>query len=428
MFGILRPEYAEDAPIAPIAPDISLPPPNSMASPPDGSFATREELLASIKAWAAHQGYAIVIARSRKNRLWLKCDRGGKYENRRNLTPEVRKRKRSESRLVDCPFKMLATLRKDEMWNVSTEIGEHNHGPSKDPSVHPTLRRLTPAQLHKVNEMTNEGHSPTEILIELQAHWPNIHVLKRDIYNIRKKIKAEKEVADGAAVPAEGFATPNGSFPGPTPNGRWEWVPDGAEVKSKGKGKGRRQNAASVIPQPCIDPQLQNHSLSQPQPGFPQGSVGANHQFLRQAPGVSFMGNQDRTTPAGLEGPSAGPSTLNPPTSFGGADTTANHAPAPEDDPPLASSSSNLSNNLLAQFRPGRPAQPHATDTAVMLPATQPANANPPVQNPHAAPTVPTAQVLTTKIQRMEKELMDHKTILSQILQAVKVIHGEQHE
>lgn len=82
---------------------------------------------------------------------------------------------------------MLAALRKDGVWNVSTEIGEHNHGPSEDPSVHPTLRRLTPAQLDKVNEMTDDGHSPTEILVELQALWPNINVLKRDIYNIRKR-------------------------------------------------------------------------------------------------------------------------------------------------------------------------------------------------------------------------------------------------
>lgn len=247
-------------------------------------------------------------------------------------------------------------------------------------------------------------------------------------------MKAGKEGADGTAVPANDFATPNGSFPGPTPNGRWEWVPDGAEVKSKGKGKGKMRVAGSIVPQPCIDPQLQNPGLSQPSQVFPSGSVAAHQQFLRQAAGVPFMGNQDRNTSAGLEGPSAGPSTLNPPTSFG-ADTTAAYVPASEDDqPPVSAPASlphnppvsapaSLPNNPPARFRAGRPAQSHATDTAVMLPAAQPANAN-----PHPAPAVPTVQVLTTKIQRMEKELIDHKAILSQILQAVKIMHVEQQE
>ena len=53
-----------------------------------------------------------VSCRGNANRTLLKSDRGGVYENRRNLTPEQRKRKRSDSRLLGCPFRMLAVVRK----------------------------------------------------------------------------------------------------------------------------------------------------------------------------------------------------------------------------------------------------------------------------------------------------------------------------
>ncbi len=36
----------------------------SLLPPLDATYATRAELLTSVKAWAAGQGYAIVIARS----------------------------------------------------------------------------------------------------------------------------------------------------------------------------------------------------------------------------------------------------------------------------------------------------------------------------------------------------------------------------
>ena len=244
-------------------------PTNSMAPMPPSQFNSREELLESAKQWAAQQGYAIVIARSRFNRLWLKCDRGGQYENRRNLTPEQRKRKRSDSRLLGCPFRMLAVVRKDGVWKVSTENPEHNHGPSEDLSQHPTLRRLTEEQSAKVNEMTEAGNSPAETLEELKRIWPGIKVLTRDIYNARKKYKAQKEMAEIAAKNADiveeqqEFVDPNESIPGPTPNGRWEWVPEG---DSSGKNKRRRRRPP--IEQQPLDPALQpnvpnlQHSMS----------------------------------------------------------------------------------------------------------------------------------------------------------------------
>lgn len=133
MFGILRPSSREPTPIPQ---NVEPPPARSMAPVPQGLYPNRDELMDHVKSWAKHQGYAIVISRSRANRLWLKCDRGGRYENRRNLTDEQRKRKRGDSRLMGCPFMVIAVL-KDNTWKVKTEVENHNHGPSDDLTAHP---------------------------------------------------------------------------------------------------------------------------------------------------------------------------------------------------------------------------------------------------------------------------------------------------
>ena len=93
MFGILKPPSPRETP----APQPATPPPSgSMAPVPAAHFNSSDKVKQYAKDWAKTQGYAIVINRSRQNRLWLKCDRGGKYEDRHNLTEANRKRKRGE--------------------------------------------------------------------------------------------------------------------------------------------------------------------------------------------------------------------------------------------------------------------------------------------------------------------------------------------
>lgn len=296
MFGVLRPSSPQQDRM-PISPATSPQPPNSLAPMPPREYRTREELLAGTKDWAAQQGFAVVIARSRFNRLWLKCDRGGTYENRRNLTPDQRKRKRGDSRLLGCPFKMIATVKRDGIWRVETETPTHNHEPSDDLSAHPTLRRMTDEQLQKVHEMCDDGRSPAETIEALRSVWPDIKVLTRDIYNARKKYKTQKELAEAAAGGPQqhSFDDPNGVFPGPDENGRWAWVPDGEEVTSKKKRR-RRTAPAATSSSSALDPQLHTpnqftsaqppisvpdqHSLqddyhdSVDQPSFPQPNFG----------------------------------------------------------------------------------------------------------------------------------------------------------
>ena len=87
-----------------------------MLPPPSGQFASRDELLAHVRAFAITQGYAVTVKRSRTDRqgeiknVTLRCDRGGSYRNRLNLTADSHRRQ-TASRLLDCPFELFGTKR-----------------------------------------------------------------------------------------------------------------------------------------------------------------------------------------------------------------------------------------------------------------------------------------------------------------------------
>ena len=388
---------------------------------PPAEFRSRDELLSGCKDWAASQGYAVVIARSRFNRLWLKCDRGGVYENRRNLTPDQRKRKRGDSRLLGCPFKMLATCKKDGVWRVETDIADHNHGPSDDLSAHPTLRRMTDEQVRKVHEMCDAGKSPAETLEELKALWPDIKVLTRDIYNARKKYKTEKEEAALAAgLPEEQpWQDPNEmGLPGPNPNGRWAWVPDGEEVTSK-KSKKRKRTAPASNPrstpapaaQSTLDPQLQTpnttHSLHQ--------SLSTTGQQLldefSRSPQLQY-GRYDSTPNALQHHPSTN-GTENHSGFYQNRNDNSPQYPVP----PYAN---HQQNTTPSRLRSQRPPAPTATMSANQNAVENNASSNAALGGSKA----PSGQVLMSRIERMEKEQRDQKNMLAQILGAVQGIHS----
>ena len=431
MFGVLRPHTpVRERPST--APNASPPPPHSLAPIPSTVFRSREELLEGCKDWSATQGYAIVIARSRVNRLWLKCDRGGTYENRRNLMPDQRKRKRADSRLLGCPFKVIAAHKKDGSWTVDTEIGNHNHEPSDDLSAHPTLRRMTDQQLQKVHDMCDAGRSPAETLEELKAVWPGIKVLTRDIYNARKKYKTLKEEAEAAAELSreQPYQDPNElGLNGPSPNGRWAWVPEGEEVTNK-KAKKRRKDAKDIqqSSQPALDPHLQTQASSSPSAqATPSDQLYQNAFNNLQKPALKLRwipqkadSQSDLVPPNQRHNPSTadGSSHLN-------RDQTVSRAPIPHP-PSLTQPVPNQSNASSTSPFPSHIHQ-SAAPTASMSSNMAPASGSSPLNGgaPAAASTKAgeaKAQVLMSRIERMEKEQRDQKDMLAQILGAVQGI------
>lgn len=437
MFGVLRPSTPEQEHM-PISPGASPPPPHSLAPMPPSEFNSREELLAGCKDWAAHQGFAVVIARSRFNRLWLKCDRGGTYENRRNLTPEQRKRKRGESRLLGCQFKMLANVKRDGIWKVETEVAEHNHGPSEDMSAHPTLRRMTDEQVNKVNEMCDVGRSPAETLEELKTLWPDIKVLTRDIYNARKKYKTQKELAEQATGQSQEqpFEDPNGLFPGPSANGRWAWLEDGDEVMSK-KSKKRKRTTPPTAPatpnsvNSALDPQLNTPGTSHALHHQPVSETGRQllKDFNQNHPQPAHLGNNSQPRHGGYN---PAPKTYaRHPTANGGH---TDHFPSfqqntgndPRTLPPYPPTHQPNNTTPSSRLRSQRPINaPTAPMSGTSSDAPGPAvvgggGGGGALGGLPAPPKVQSGHVIMSRIERMEKEQRDQKSMLEQILGAVR--------
>ncbi len=305
------------------------------------------------------------------------------------------------------------------MWKVETEVAEHNHGPSEDLSAHPTLRRMSDEQVNKVNEMCDAGRSPAETLEELRTLWPDIKVLTRDIYNARKKYKTQKELAEQATGQPEEqpFEDPNGVFPGPSTNGRWAWLEDGDEVMSKKSKKRRRTAPASATKPPttvnsALDPQLQTPSTSHPL--HPPVSE-AGQQLLNDF-------NQNHSQPTHLPNPqsryggyNSAPNTYpRHPTTTGPPDHFAPFQPVDDDPNTLQPYPNHQTNATSSRLRSQRQNAPTAPMSAA--PGTSDASTIGVLGGPKAQ----SGQVIMSRIERMEKEQRDQKTMLEQILGAVR--------
>ncbi|QSS63994.1 isochorismatase hydrolase [Histoplasma capsulatum] len=113
-------------------PDLSM----ELIPPQEGTYPDRASLLAAVQAHGKAHGYNIVVKSSstptekkpgRVAKVWLRCDRGGQYRPRNGLTEETRKRRRT-SRLMDCPF-MLVAAGHPGIWTLTVLNPSHNHGP-----------------------------------------------------------------------------------------------------------------------------------------------------------------------------------------------------------------------------------------------------------------------------------------------------------
>ncbi|PTU18561.1 hypothetical protein P175DRAFT_0503359 [Aspergillus ochraceoroseus IBT 24754] len=113
-------------------PEMSM----QLLPPPEGTYPDKASLLAAVQAHGKVHGYNVVVKSSstptekkpgRTAKVWLRCDRGGHYRPRNGLTEETRKRRRT-SRLMDCPF-MLVAAGTPGIWTLTVLNPTHNHGP-----------------------------------------------------------------------------------------------------------------------------------------------------------------------------------------------------------------------------------------------------------------------------------------------------------
>ena len=129
----------------------------NLIPPPEASYPDKNTLIAAVQAHGKQYGYNVVIKTSsipnekkpgRVAKVWLRCDRGGTYRPRNGLTEETRKRRRS-TRLLDCPFMIIASG-SPGMWTVKVQDGRHNHGPVMEPPRAPPHRKAKKGQIEAV--------------------------------------------------------------------------------------------------------------------------------------------------------------------------------------------------------------------------------------------------------------------------------------
>jgi len=168
-----------------------------LAPPPVGElYVSHEELIVAANTWAGAHGYALNIKRSNinkrgiKDKIWLKCDRGGKC-----TSPVGQKRLHAGSRLIECPFKAIAKWSHDGAgWLLRIEDPAHNHDPTL-PGSHPALRKLALTNQIKdgIANQSRARITPRQILtaLRLDSDPDNPMFKAADIYNAKAALRRD---------------------------------------------------------------------------------------------------------------------------------------------------------------------------------------------------------------------------------------------
>jgi FAR1 DNA-binding domain len=162
---------------------IFTPPIKMFSTTPD--FPDRKALIDFVSEQLKIDGYCCSIARSRVDKVWLKCDRGG-------LNKSVAQERISSSRRIGCPFSIVARLFKSEgRWKIVKVLNEHNHDPSLNLIGHSIARRLKPEEAELVRSMGSSGVSASEIRTALRQQFGNNLTSREDIRNEFKRMRKE---------------------------------------------------------------------------------------------------------------------------------------------------------------------------------------------------------------------------------------------
>jgi hypothetical protein len=149
------------------SPEPSL---TSMPLPPEATYSSKEELYASIQAWAAQHCYAFRIERSTKihnterTRIQYSCDRAGPAPPANHPQKSIQDRQRhTATRKTGYQFSIIAREGIDTQWELrhrpSKEYSVHNHPPSQSISSHPAHRKLAQAEINQARSLHNAGKS-----------------------------------------------------------------------------------------------------------------------------------------------------------------------------------------------------------------------------------------------------------------------------
>ncbi|XP_071740660.1 protein FAR1-RELATED SEQUENCE 5-like [Rutidosis leptorrhynchoides] len=127
-----------------------------------------------------------------KEKIYLsssKFESGGSYRDTQGI--EVKIKKSSVCRLIECSFRIIGSKGRDGIWVFKPKNLAQNHDPSTDISGHPSFRQLSPNKVQVVKDMTQAGIPPRQILSSLRKQIPNLPATSRTVYNVKRQIQKE---------------------------------------------------------------------------------------------------------------------------------------------------------------------------------------------------------------------------------------------
>lgn len=132
-------------------------------------FDSHDELANWAQRTGREVGHVLVRRRSNTNaagvvnKITIMCERGGKRDSR--LTGPVKL-----SRKIDCPFRLVGRLTRDDSWTVDVIDHRHNHPWAISLEGHAYARRMSDAEKQFVDRATDLGYYCFSIFIRINLY------------------------------------------------------------------------------------------------------------------------------------------------------------------------------------------------------------------------------------------------------------------
>jgi hypothetical protein len=164
--------------------------------PEEAVYTNIKAILPALQDHAARNGYSVVVASSRDQRVVYACSKSGKYRDRKDPnTHESKRRKNTSTIKTDCPFRVVVKKCVDQIgWEIKIQVNNHNHKPVQALSALPEHRiaAIKPEEQSIIRDIASLGHSPAQILNAIRQGNPTSTLIPRDIYNLLAKLRVEE--------------------------------------------------------------------------------------------------------------------------------------------------------------------------------------------------------------------------------------------
>lgn len=141
-------------------------------------FESKEDLISEVRNYGHAHGFHPVLQRSKPHKIWIICDKGGRYHSR--LPRELFRN--TSTKKTGCSF-CVTGVNVSGSWQLETVNAEHNHLPSDDIAGHSGARRLLDEERNLIASLATSGAAPRVIRSSLQSHNNENISNMRDIYN-----------------------------------------------------------------------------------------------------------------------------------------------------------------------------------------------------------------------------------------------------